>query len=433
MAKRWVAPVWLVGLSISPFGFYGGIAFYAVPQLLASRHVAEARIAGLDGILILPLVLNVLFAPVLDVRFSRRWYATACCGLAAAFMWIALLNLGNLNVLGTLLFLGEIFLALFGAALGGWQASVVPTADQGMLSAWSNVGNIGAGGLMSIVSMRVIRHLPLPVASGLLAAMLLVPTIVFLFMPAPGPDRRLARESFSGLMRAVVSLFRRGEVILVLLLFVLPSASFTLTNILSGLGGDFHTPEATVSLINGVGITFAGIFASLAGGMLCARLPLRQLYLGIGVVGGLFTLSLLLVPHSVLGFGVATLGENALQALAFTVVVALSLRTVGHGNALAATEMSILGAAANIPLFYMQFIDSHALKLHGPAGAFATDAAISTTVCVALLGLLRYLRGRGTEDEEVSANRRTAAEINEREGCEGSGQAEVHLESNRQG
>ena len=59
----------------------------------------------------------------------------------------------------------------------------------------------------------------------------------------------MARESFSGLLRAIVSLFRRGEVILVLLLFGLPLSSFTLTNILPGLGGDFHTPERTVSLM----------------------------------------------------------------------------------------------------------------------------------------------------------------------------------------
>jgi hypothetical protein len=57
---------------------------------------------------------------------------------------------------------------------------------------------------------------------------------------------------------------------LVLLLFAPPSSSFSLTNL---RGGDFHTAERTVSLINGVGVTFAGIAASLPGGPLCARLP----------------------------------------------------------------------------------------------------------------------------------------------------------------
>jgi PAT family beta-lactamase induction signal transducer AmpG len=149
-----------------------------------------------------------------------------------------------------------------------------------------------------------------------------------------------------------------------------------------------------VGLINGVGVTLAGILASLLGGRLCARLPLRRLYLGIGVVGGLFTVSLLLLARTPAAFGIATLGQNAFQALAFTVSTALALRTVGHGNALASTEFSILTSAVNLPIFYMQFIDSHSYTLHGVAGAFITDAGISIAVCVGLLGLLAFLRTR---------------------------------------
>jgi MFS transporter, PAT family, beta-lactamase induction signal transducer AmpG len=270
MATPRIAPVWLIGLSMSPFGFYGGILFYAVPQLLAARHVPEERIAGLTGMLILPGVLSFLIAPILDVRFSPRWYATACCALATAGLAAGLLNQTDLRLFGALLFVGNTFICLFGAALGGWLASVIPGDRRPALSSWLQVANIGARGLMAFLSVRLIRHFSLPVAVGLLACILLLPMTIFLLIPAPGPDRRLARESFTGLLRAISSLFRRSEVILVLLLFALPSSSFTLTNILGGLGGDFHTPERTVSLINGVGVTFAGIAASLLGG-LCAR------------------------------------------------------------------------------------------------------------------------------------------------------------------
>ena len=326
--------------------------------------------------------------------FSRRWYATVCCALATGGLVAGLLNQTDLRLLGVLMFVGFTFICLFGAALGGWQASVIPTARQATLSAWSQVANIGAAGLMAFLSVRLIRHFSLPVAAALLACMVMLPTVIFLFIPAPGPDRRLARESFSGLLRAIVSLFRRGEVILVLLLFGLPSSSFTLTNILPGLGGDFHTPERTASLINGVGVRLAGIVASLLGGRLCARLPLRRLYLGVGIVGGLSTLSSLLLARTPEAFGIATLGQNAFQALAFTVSTALALRTVGHGNALAATEFSILMSAVNLPLFYMQFIDSHSYTLRGVPGAFITDAGVSIAVCVGLLGLLTFLRMR---------------------------------------
>ena len=168
--------------------------------------------------------------------------------------------------------------------------------------------------------------------------MLLLPLTIFLLIPAPGPDRRLARESFSGLLRAISSLFRRSE-----------------------------------------------------------------LYLSVEIVGGLFTLSLLFLPHNPAAFTVAKLGQNAFQALAFTVSTALALQTVGHGNALAATEYSILTCATNLPLFYMQFIDSHAYTLRGLPGAFTTDAGISIAVCVLLLGLLAWLRMRSLSQVKAIA------------------------------
>jgi len=404
MSKPRIAPVWLTGLSMSPFGFYGGISFYAVPQLLAARHIPEERIAGLSGLLILPSVLCFLIAPILDIRFSRRFYASICCALGTAALVAAIFNQASFGLFGVLMFAGSSFMALFGAALGGWFASVIPNDRQPMLSSWLNVANIGAGGLMAFLSVRLIRSFSLPVAAAILACMVMLPIVIFPFVPAQGPDRRLARESFSGLLRAIASLFRRGEVILVLLLFALPSSSFTLTNILGGLGGDFHTPESTVSLINGVGVTIAGILASLLGGPLCKHLPLRRLYLAVGIVGGFFTLSLLLLPHNPVAFTVATLGQNAFQALAFTVCVALALRTVGHGNALAATEYSILLGAANLPLVYMQFIDSHAYTLRGLPGAFTMDAGVSIVVCVGLLGLLAWLRNRMPGSAKTAVN-----------------------------
>jgi PAT family beta-lactamase induction signal transducer AmpG len=388
------APVWLIGLSASPFGFYGGICYYAVPQLLAARHVPEAEIAGMTGILIFTGVLCCVVAPILDVRFSRRWYATVTCALSAALLVAALLCQTDLRVLTVLLFVGNLLMSLMAAAQMGWFASVIATPDLPTVNAWSQIANIGSGGLMAALSVRVIRYFPLPVAAGLLAAIVMLPLLIFPFIPSPGPDRLLAKESFGGLIRSVVSLFRRSEVLLVMLLFALPSSSFTLTNILSGLGADFHTSESTVSLFNGAGVTFAGVVACLLGERLCTWLPLRRLYLGVGIAGGLFTLLLLRMPHSPMGFGTATLGENAFQAIAFTVGGVISMRTVGHDNPLAATEMSIFTAALNLPLVYMQFIDSRAYTRHGLAGAFTADAGISMVVCALLLGLLWHLRSR---------------------------------------
>jgi hypothetical protein len=40
--SRSAAPLWLMGLSNTVFGMYGGIIVISVPQLLSARHVPEA-------------------------------------------------------------------------------------------------------------------------------------------------------------------------------------------------------------------------------------------------------------------------------------------------------------------------------------------------------------------------------------------------------
>ena len=98
-SNRRVPPVWLMGLSNASFGLYGGIAFFAIPQLLATRHVSEATIAGITAMALSPNFWAVVFGPMLDVRFSRRWYATAFAALASVLVFIAVINLSHLVVL----------------------------------------------------------------------------------------------------------------------------------------------------------------------------------------------------------------------------------------------------------------------------------------------------------------------------------------------
>src|ERR1700734_3835318 len=98
-SNRRVPPVWLMGLSNASFGLYGGIAFFAIPQVLATFHVSEAKIAGITAMALSPNFWAVVFGPMLDVRFSRRWYATLFAALASLLAVLALLNLHHLVIL----------------------------------------------------------------------------------------------------------------------------------------------------------------------------------------------------------------------------------------------------------------------------------------------------------------------------------------------
>ena len=72
-----------------------------------TAHVRESTIAGLTAVAFSPGFWAFLFSPILDVRFSRRWYAVALAMAASFTLVVAFLNLDHLAVLETVLTIGS--------------------------------------------------------------------------------------------------------------------------------------------------------------------------------------------------------------------------------------------------------------------------------------------------------------------------------------
>ena len=401
-ARRTLPPVWLMGLTNATFGFYGGFAVVTLPEMLARQGIPGGRIAAIVAAVLSPGFWVFLLSPALDVRFSRRTYALVFSALGAAAMGFTVAHRTDVAVIEGAMVFGYACACMVQNAVGGWMGSLVAKADDSRLGAWFAVSNTGAGGLMILFAGEAILRMP-PVAAGLLlGAVELLPALLYLAIPAPGPDRRLARESFTQFFGEIAALLKRREVLIALVLFILPSSSFALTNLFGGIGKDFSATERTVSLLGGVGAAVAGVASSLLLPGLAKKLALRPLYLCIGIAGGLFTLSLLLLPHTPLTFGIAFLGENAFQALAFAAGNAITFETIGQDNPLAATQFALLLAATNLPIIWMGVVDGRAYTARGVAGALVADAGISIALCVVLGAGLVWLGRRGFASEAVA-------------------------------
>ncbi len=381
-----------MGMTNATFGLMGGFAVVTVPEMLAAQGVPGGRIAGLTAVIISPSFWVFALSPMLDVRFSRRGYALVFAALTAAAVAFTAMHHNNLATVEFVMAAGYTAASLYQGAVGGWMGSLISKEQDGALGAWFAVANLGAGGLMMLLAGELLHRLPPLITGTLLGCLLLLPTLTFVWIPAPGPDRRLARESFRQFWGDVLALLKRREVAIALLLFVLPSASFALTNVLGGVGKDFSASERTVSLCAGIGSAMAGIVGSLFIPPLARKAALRPLYLGIGIAGGLFTLSLLLLPRRPWSFAVAITGENVLQAMAFSAANAITFETIGPGNPLAATTFTVLLAASNLAIVYMSLIDGWGYSWRGITGSYITDAGVSIIVCLLLALGLRRLR-----------------------------------------
>jgi PAT family beta-lactamase induction signal transducer AmpG len=394
MPSRSRVPVWLMGLTNLSYGLYGGAVAFAIPQLLGDRHVPEAAIAGLTAVAFSPGFWAFLFSPMLDVRFSRRWYAIALAVAASLTLVVALLSLDNLVVLEVALTVGFFAAYLYQSAVGGWLSTITSAEEEKTVSVWITIGNVGGFGIMAVCCNQLVRHLsPLAVALTV-AASILLPTLAFPFMQAPGPDRRLASESFPQFFGDLVSLVKRREVLIAIVLFVAPAGTFSLTNFLGSRGGDFHASPGFVGLVGGAGVAAGGIVGCLIFPLLSRLMPLRALYLAVGVVGALCTLGLILLPHAPASYAIVLITENLFQSLAITVSMGVIFETIGRNNPLASTTFCFIGSAYGVPISYMLYVDAFGFARGGIAGSLAIDAIAGILASVALGGMLLWLGRR---------------------------------------
>lgn len=407
---RRLPPIWLMGLTNSVFGLMGGFAVVTVPEMLAAQGVPGGHIAVITAVSLSPAFWAFVLSPLLDVRFSRRTYAIVFGALAAVAAGFTVFDHRRPGLVEAVMVAGYVAASFYQGAVGGWTGSLIPKEQDSKLGIWFAVANTGASGFMILFAGNVVQRFPPAVAACMVAGGMMLPMLLFLAIPAPGPDRRIARESFGRFWAEVASLVTRRDVQVALILFLLPCASFSLTNVLGGVGDDFSASEHLVSLFAGVGAVSAGLVGSFLLQPLARRFPLRPLYLGIGVAGGLFTLSLLALPRAPWCFGLAITGENLFQALSFAAGNAITFEVIGPGNPLAATLFTLLMAATNFPIFYMGIIDGHGYDWKGITGSFLADAFVSIAVCLLLSWALRHWLRAARADSQGGAPIRESAD-----------------------
>jgi len=391
---------------------------FVMPQLMASVHVPEPKIALITAIAVSPNFWFVLFGPILDVRFSRRRYATLLAALSGIAAAVAVLSLHHLMMLQTAMVVCNASAALSASALGGWFSTIVPDEHKNAMSKWINIALVSGTGLIVGLGGELVRGLGIVPAAVLLGALIVLPTSIFLLIPAPGPDGRLAGESFAQFNRDILVLLKRREVVVVLLLFLSPCSSFVMPNLMGGLGADFHASTRAVSFWGGVGAFIPGLLGCFIFPVIARRIRLRFFYLANGILGCLFTLSLVMLPHTTATYAGALFGEYLFQAVAFSIQIGIVFEAIGPDNPLAATTFSFLTAATNVPVTYVTLIDGRAYARAGITGTLFVDAVIGIVTCLVAGTVLTRLdrsheensdeklveavRGRGVKDLDLS-------------------------------
>ncbi len=383
---RRAPPAWVLGLATLCNGAFSGILVITVPQLLAARGVPELQIASISGLSFLPGVFQFLVAPILDVGLSRRVYAIVIALALAALTALSLNLLSDLPKLTVVMFVANIFYYLYAPAVAGWFGQLVARDEEPVLGAWIAAASVAGFGGASAVGILLLRHLPYEVGVGVICLIGLTPLGLFLFVPHEPTPTLSFRDSFGPVTRNLAKIVRDRHVWRMMALFAVPCATFSLTNTLSGIGSDFHASEGFVGLIGGVGTTVGGVFGALIAPLFVKRVQPLRLYIGIGLLGALFTLSLLIPARTPGLFALAMVGENIFQSAGFALIYALALIS-GRNSPLASTQYALIVAASVVPIVYMPMLDGLGYDRGGLAGNLAVDAGISLVACAVMTAM----------------------------------------------
>ena len=380
---RALPPVWLMGLGFLPLGVTGTVMLLTIPTLLASNHVPEPQIAGVTAIGLIPGFCSFVLvaAAGLAVQPADLRRRLRCRGGALHLRRPDVTDLSRPALMAAVC-QQHGYRPLRGGG-GRLVRSLTRKEDGAALGAWFTVANLGGGGFVAGIAIYLLRDPPYVAGAGVIGLLAVAALPLFFWVPCPPADGRLAGESFRDFARDVLAILRKSSVLWTLLLFLAPAASFALTNTLSGMGRDFHTPEKLVGLIGGAGVLAAGIVGSL----LVPRIS-RGAARGRSICSWAVSAPCSAPPWFSCPIRPRPSAWRCSARTSFRPPLSggePDRATLGGSEQPAGgNPVRPLNAASSLPLTYMQVIDGQAYGIGGVNGSYLADAGISGGVCLIL-------------------------------------------------
>ena len=415
-SSRRYMPAWVTGILYG--GTFNGFASVSLSQLLPEHGVSLERTAVMITLILTASYVSFLVTPVVDCGMPRRAWAgllaivaAGCLSVAVPLMARAGENGGrgpHATELMLVLFLGYLSNQIYTSAIGGMVPNLVRPSQQAAASAWLNISYLaltGAGGALSVLE---VRRLPLHVAMMTVPLPILLGAVPLFFIPK---EERVPRRVGEALRRMFCDLWetaRQKNYLFALLVFVIPSATFALQNLLGGMGPEFHASADLTNLLVGVLFTVACALGAWVGGPLCNRIDRRLLFVAPAMLAAVGSLAMAFGPKTPMVFGVGLFFYNLMAGVNYTATSALVFQIVGKNNPLSATQYAVSIAACNLAIAVSVRADGAGAGHFGVRGALITDALLSLVLGTVVL-LLVWRFGGGFpkppvgEDEVVQA------------------------------
>lgn len=408
-------------LLIIPFGATSGFLGVTIVYLLGRAGVNPLTIGVLTGLSFVPHTFKFLYAPLVDLCFTRKqWFVMACVTSA---LGIALLGMvpateAGLPWLRVLVVVGNFATAFLSMSVESLMAYNTAPQQLGRTAGWFQAGNLGGSGLGGGLALVVAENTSLPWLPGVVLAMVCLLTgIAILYTTEPEPhlpelsddlQQGVTRpESFplwNAFKRVLLDLWQVASSrvgYLGLLICFLPIGSGAAGNLFPLFATEWGASANDVAATSGALSGLLSALGCMVGGYFCDRMDRKLAYAVFGLIMSLCAMLMAWAPHNLTMYYVFVLSYGFISGLCYAAFTAVTLEAIGTGAV--ATKYSIFASLSNTPIAYMGILNSYFYDKSGSNAGLYSDAAMGVAgvlvfllVSVASRSLHRqYLERRG--------------------------------------
>ena len=420
-------PPWYFLFLDLPFGAAVGYLSIAVPFWMERRGHSIDAIAAVVAGANLAHTVKLAWVPLLDLAAYRKvWYLAMAATTATLFLAMAALPdpLGNLPVFGLLLTAAQASATTGHAANNALMATTTRFADKGRVGGFAMASNVGSTSLLAAAAILIADRVSARAASLVMAAVVVASASLALRIVEPrhvdpvvaraGSAARAAFAHLAAMLRDLWATVRSREGFTGVVICLAPVGCQAMSNLFSGLAGEYGAGAELVSLANGLGGGVAGALGALVGGVLADRMSRRIAYALSGGLTAICALAMAAAPMTAWTYAWGTFTYLFAGGIAFATWAGMVLEMVGL-SAATATKYALFNASANLAISYVTTVNGFAaaylharLGLSPARGALLTDAALTGVGIAILLAMVVVVRRRGPALGTAPADAREA-------------------------
>ena len=388
---------WHFFFLVLPYGASFGFVSGALPYIARQRGIGVNEIGAVVAAAFVPHALKFLWAPLVDVMWSRKgWYWLALALVSTGTFVVTATPIGatSLRMLTALVVVSQLGLTLMGMACEGLIGRGVPAKAQASASGWFQAGTMLGSGFGGGAGIELVSRWGGPAAGAIMAVGFGACALPLLrFDEPPDSERRAPAEAMRGLARNLWQLARSRGGLAALLICISPVGAGAAGNLFGAIAGEWRASREVVALTTGVLGGPVSSVGAVLGGRLATRMQRRSAYALGGALTAASAVLMAFAPHTPWAYAFFTLLYQACNGIAFAAFSAMAFEIAGKEGV--ATKYNVLASLANAAIFYTTRIDGVAYARWGGSGMLLADAVLTAMGIAVLAGATVVAGGRG--------------------------------------